>query len=81
MERLLIILAILVFAAAIVWLPPVQRLVGTAAPPGWAVAALLPLPVVVWGADELQRSVRRRRDVPSSSVPGHDRHGRMVPAA
>ncbi|MGN6609674.1 MAG: cation-translocating P-type ATPase [Jatrophihabitans sp.] len=70
----------LLFAAVVVWLPPAQRLVGTASPPSWAVAALLPLPVIVWGVDELQRAARRRHDVPTSTVRERDRHGRMVPA-
>ena len=51
----------LVFAAVIVSWPPLQRVFGTAVPEAWQLAALLPLPFVVWGVDELWRLGRRRR--------------------
>ena len=51
----------LVFAAALIYLPPLQVLFGTAALPAWVIAMLLPMPVVVWGADELFRWATRRR--------------------
>ncbi len=51
----------LVFAAALIYLPPLQALFGTAALPAWVVAMLVPMPVLVWGADELFRWVTRRR--------------------
>jgi magnesium-transporting ATPase (P-type) len=51
----------LVFAGALIYVPPLQRLFGTAAL-GWPeLALLLPLPLVVWGADELRRAHRRAR--------------------
>ena len=54
----------LVFTAALVYLPPLQAVFGTAALPPWVLAALLPFPLVVWGVDELararQRAVARR---------------------
>ncbi|MEV4050010.1 cation-transporting P-type ATPase [Amycolatopsis sp. NPDC049688] len=50
----------LVFAAALIYLPPLQALFGTAALPAWVVAMLLPMPVLVWGADELFRWATRR---------------------
>lgn len=50
----------LVFAAALVYLPPLQALFGTAALPAWVVAMLLPMPVIVWGVDELFRWATRR---------------------
>jgi magnesium-transporting ATPase (P-type) len=50
----------IVFAAAIVLLPPLQHVFGTALPEPWQAAALLPLPVIVWGTDELWRWSRRR---------------------
>src|SRR5581483_10889362 len=59
------------FAAALVYLRPLQRIFGTATL-GWVdVALLLPLPFLVWGADELRRARLRA---------GHDlgdspRHG------
>jgi magnesium-transporting ATPase (P-type) len=48
------------FAALVVVLPPLQDVFGTAIPETWALLALLPLPVLVWGADELWRWSRRR---------------------
>jgi calcium-translocating P-type ATPase len=49
------------FAAAVVLVPWMQSLFGTARPELWQVAALLPMPLVVWGSDELWRWTRRRR--------------------
>ncbi|RAJ66570.1 calcium-translocating P-type ATPase [Streptomyces sp. Amel2xB2] len=49
----------LVFTAALVWLPPLQHIFGTAALPGDAVALIATFPVVVWGTDELRRRHRR----------------------
>jgi calcium-translocating P-type ATPase len=45
----------LVFAAALIYLPPLQTLFGTAALSPIQLAVLLPFPVVVWGIDELYR--------------------------
>jgi calcium-translocating P-type ATPase len=45
----------LAFSAALVTLPPLQSVFDTAVPPAWALALLLPFPVLVWGADELRR--------------------------
>lgn len=50
----------LVFAAAVVYLPPLQAVFGTAALPGWVLALLVPMPVLVWGLDEIYRGLRRR---------------------
>jgi calcium-translocating P-type ATPase len=49
------------FAAAVIYLPPLQAIFDTAALPAWVLALLLPLPVLVWGADEIYRAVRRAR--------------------
>jgi calcium-translocating P-type ATPase len=51
----------IVFAAAIVYLPPLQHLFGTAALGPVELAILLPFPLLVWGADELRRARRSRR--------------------
>ncbi|GGC89142.1 magnesium-transporting ATPase [Tersicoccus solisilvae] len=51
----------LVFSALIVYLPPAQLVFGTAAPEPWQLLMLLPFPVIVWGADEIVRCLRRRR--------------------
>jgi len=48
------------FAAAVVYLPPLQAVFGTAALPGWVLVMMLPFPVVVWGADEFCRWIGRR---------------------
>jgi calcium-translocating P-type ATPase len=50
-----------VVAAAMVVLPPLQALFGTAPPAPWQLALLLPFPVLVWGADELWRAHVRHR--------------------
>ncbi|MBM2616328.1 cation-transporting P-type ATPase [Actinoplanes sp. LDG1-06] len=50
----------LVFAAALIFVPPVQAVFGTAALALWQVLLLLPMPVVVWSVDELSRWRRRR---------------------
>jgi hypothetical protein len=37
------------FTAAVVYLPPLQGVFGTAAPPGWVLAMMLPFTVIVLG--------------------------------
>jgi magnesium-transporting ATPase (P-type) len=59
---LLGILAELALAALFVYAPPLQSLLGTAAPPARDLLLLLPFPLIVWGADELRRSLVRRRE-------------------
>ncbi|MFI5960081.1 cation-translocating P-type ATPase [Cryptosporangium sp. NPDC051539] len=55
------------FTAALVYLPPLQAVFGTAALDGWTVALLCTFPPIVWGADELYRwAGRSSRPVPSS---------------
>ena len=49
------------FAAAVIYLPPLQSVFGTAALPGWALLLLLPMPVIVWGVDEAYRWIGRHR--------------------
>ncbi|MCC6831807.1 MAG: cation-transporting P-type ATPase [Thermoleophilia bacterium] len=49
------------FAAALVYVPPLQDLFATAALRPQEVAVLAVFPVVVWGADELRRAWVRRR--------------------
>ncbi|MFJ9949757.1 cation transporting ATPase C-terminal domain-containing protein [Kitasatospora sp. NPDC091207] len=51
----------LAFAAAIVYLPPLHRVFGTAALTPAQLAVVVPFPFVVWGADELRRALVRRR--------------------
>jgi calcium-translocating P-type ATPase len=58
----------LAFAAALVYLPPLQQLFGTTALPPSALAIIAPFPFIVWGVDELRR-LRRRRHPASTGQP------------
>ena len=49
-----------VFAAAVVGLPPLRDVFGTAVPEPAQLVLLIPFPIVVWGVDELWRAWRRR---------------------
>jgi calcium-translocating P-type ATPase len=60
----------LVFAAALIWLPPLQELFGTAALGGPELAILVTFPFLVWGSDELRRAAVRRRAAPAARVSG-----------
>jgi calcium-translocating P-type ATPase len=51
----------LVFAAALIYLPPLQSAFGTAAIEPQYLAVLAAFPFVVWGSDELRRWALRRR--------------------
>ncbi|MFB6613052.1 cation-translocating P-type ATPase [Streptomyces sp. NPDC085524] len=51
----------LAFTAALVYAPPLQHLFGTAALPLDVVLLIAAFPPLVWGTDEIRRSVRRRR--------------------
>jgi calcium-translocating P-type ATPase len=46
----------LLFAAAVVALPPLQKVFGTAVPGTAQLALLAPFPLIVWGVDELWRA-------------------------
>jgi len=59
------------FAAAVVGVPPLREVFGTAAPQPWQLALLLPFPVLVWGADEIWRA--RSRRAPPRLAGGSDR--------
>jgi magnesium-transporting ATPase (P-type) len=50
----------IVFALSVTYLPPLQALFETAAPPARAMVLLLPVPFVIWGVDEVRRALRRR---------------------
>jgi calcium-translocating P-type ATPase len=52
---------VIVFAALFMYVPPLQKLLGTAALPARYLVLLLPYPFVVLGADELRKWVVRRR--------------------
>jgi calcium-translocating P-type ATPase len=51
----------LVFAAVLIYVPPLQEAFGTAALSPAQLALLVPFPLLVWGSDELRRWLRRRR--------------------
>ena len=51
----------LAFTASLVYVPPLQGLFGTTALPWDVIVLITTFPVVVWGADELRRWIRRRR--------------------
>jgi magnesium-transporting ATPase (P-type) len=51
----------LVFTAAVIYLPPLQAVFGTAALDGTELLFLAPFPLLVWGADEIFRARARRR--------------------
>jgi calcium-translocating P-type ATPase len=56
----------IVFAAALVYIPALQGVFGTAPLHGLELAILAPFPFIVWGVDELRRaSLRRRRPLPA----------------
>jgi calcium-translocating P-type ATPase len=57
---LLAIAAELAVAALLVYTPPLQTLLGTAALPARYLLLLLPYPLIVWGADELRKYLIRR---------------------
>jgi len=62
---LLAIAAELALAAILVYAPPLQSLLGTAALPARYLLLLVPYPLIVWGADELRKYVLRRRARPA----------------
>jgi len=69
---LLAIAAELAVAAVLVYAPPLQSLLGTAALPARYLLLLLPYPLIVWGADELRKYVIRHR---AGGTPGpHSGH-------
>jgi calcium-translocating P-type ATPase len=57
---LLAVAAELAIAAVLVFAPPFQTLLGTAALPARYLVLLLPYPLIVWGFDELRKYVIRR---------------------
>ena len=51
----------LALSALIIYAPPLQDLLGTAALDPWMLLVVAPFPLIVWGADELRRWAVRRR--------------------
>ncbi|MGV9665224.1 cation-translocating P-type ATPase [Nocardia niigatensis] len=58
----------LALTAAIIYLPPLQSLLGTAALTPGMLALTAPFPFIVWGADEFRRWLVRRRAHPADSA-------------
>jgi hypothetical protein len=62
------------FTAAVVYLPPLQGVFGTAAPPGWVLAMMLPFTVIFLGrrrATAGSGDADERRPIPAlSALPG-----------
>nr|WP_244187406.1 cation-transporting P-type ATPase [Mycobacterium gastri] len=58
----------LIFACAVIYLPALQYVFGSAALDAWMLLLLLPMPLAVWGVDEIYRWRLRRQ-------PAHNRHG------
>ncbi|WP_433445330.1 cation transporting ATPase C-terminal domain-containing protein [Nonomuraea sp. CA-141351] len=56
----------LVLAALLVYLPPFQALLGTAALPASDLLLLLPYPLIVWGTDESRHYLVRTPGPPTS---------------
>jgi calcium-translocating P-type ATPase len=51
----------LIFSAAVIYVPVLQRIFGTAALSAAQLAVIAPFPLLVWGIDEIARWIRRRR--------------------
>jgi magnesium-transporting ATPase (P-type) len=52
----------LLFAAALIYAPPLQSVFGTQALAAGDIALLATFPVIVWAVDEARRAFRRARD-------------------
>ena len=59
----------LAFAAALIYLPALNTVFGTAPLTAGQLAIVVPFPFIVWGADELRRWLLRRRDRGSGLKP------------
>jgi magnesium-transporting ATPase (P-type) len=69
----------LAFAAALIYIPALNSIFGTAPLTGAQLATVAPFPFIVWGADELRRLfLRRHRSAPRGS--GEPRPGPVRPA-
>jgi calcium-translocating P-type ATPase len=60
----------LAFAAAVCYLPALNRLLSTAPLPPDVLLVIAPMPVVVWGVDELYRAARRARAADGEGTKG-----------
>ena len=60
------------FAALLVYLPAAHTAFGTASLGPAELATVAPFPLIVWGADEIRRALRRRRAGTGRAFPGPD---------
>ncbi|HSS68584.1 MAG TPA: cation-transporting P-type ATPase [Nocardioidaceae bacterium] len=60
----------LAFTAGVVYLPALNDVLSTAPLPLDVLLVIAPMPVVVWGVDELYRAARRRRDTAANGTKG-----------
>lgn len=65
------------FTGAVIYVPPLQAVFGTAAIDLTQLAVIAPFPVIVWGVDELVRWARRRRE--RAGTEGHSALTTVVP--
>lgn len=70
----------LIFAAAVVYFSPLQYIFGTATLSGWMLLLLIPMPLAVWGADELYRWWARRRSIRTTRLADDVRSGDQRPS-
>ena len=59
----------------VIYLPPLQVVFDSAALPLWVLGALVPMPVVVWGVDEVFHALRRRSESSGGPRAGDDLRG------
>ena len=69
----------LALAAVIIYAPPFQSLLGTAALTPDMLLFVAPFPFIVWGADELRRWLMRRHEARIASVRPDDRARQSTP--
>jgi len=67
------------FAAALVTVPGLTTVFGTARPEWWQLLCLVPMPFVVWGVDEGARAWRRRLDRGRADQASRERQVSVVP--
>ena len=48
-----------------IYLQPLQTIFTTAPLPAWVLILLMPMPIIVWGVDEIYRALRRNHSRPS----------------
>jgi calcium-translocating P-type ATPase len=65
----------LAFAAALIYLPALNSLFGTAPLTAGQLATVLPFPFIVWGADELRRLLVRRHTARNTPLKGISQPG------